>query len=147
MRATQVSTAAMNSVMSASSQIAQRRCTWVLSEIGGHMAERFKIAIVGSGPGGLSAAARAAERGESHVLLEAEENLSNTIFRYQKGKFVMDEPGVLPLRSPIAFKAGSRESILGGWNEAAQRLKVNVRHKHEVSAIKPVPGGGFELKC
>jgi len=109
--------------------------------------ERFKIAIVGSGPGGLSAAARAAERGESHVLLEAEPQLSNTIFRYQKGKYVMDEPGVLPLRSPVAFKAGSRETILDGWNEAAQRLKINVRYKHEVSAIKPNADGGFELKC
>ena len=49
------------------------------------MAERFKIVIVGSGPGGISAAARAAERGESHVLLEAEDHLSNTIYRYQKG--------------------------------------------------------------
>src|SRR5689334_16439751 len=107
------------------------------------MAERFKIAIVGSGPGGLSAAARAAERGESHVLLEAEEHLSNTLFRYQKGKFVMDEPGILPLRAPLAFKAGSRETILDGWNEAAQRLKVNVRHKHEVGTIKPSAAGGF----
>jgi len=111
------------------------------------MAERFKIAIVGSGPGGISAAARAAERGESHVLLEAEDHLSNTIYRYQKGKFVMDEPGILPLRSPVPFKAGSRESILEGWDEAAKRLKINVRHKHEVSAIKPAPAGGFELKC
>ncbi|MEP6939472.1 MAG: cyclic nucleotide-binding domain-containing protein, partial [Rudaea sp.] len=110
------------------------------------MAERFKIAIVGSGPGGISAAARAAERGESHVLLEAEEHLSNTIFRYQKGKFVMDEPGVLPLRSPVPFAASSRETILDGWNEAATRLKVNVRYKHEVSSIKK-EGAGFTLKC
>ncbi|HST28307.1 MAG TPA: cyclic nucleotide-binding domain-containing protein [Rudaea sp.] len=111
------------------------------------MAEKFKIAIVGSGPGGLSAAARAAERGESHVLLEAEPHLSNTIFRYQKGKFVMDEPGILPLRSPVPFKAGSRETILGAWDESAARLKINARHGHEVSAIKQAPGGGFELKC
>jgi Fe-S-cluster-containing hydrogenase component 2/CRP-like cAMP-binding protein/thioredoxin reductase len=111
------------------------------------MSERFKIAIVGSGPGGLSAAARAAERGESHVLLEAEPHLSNTIFRYQKGKFVMDEPGILPLRAPVPFKAGSRESILDAWDEASARLKINVRHKHEVTSIKAQPGGGFELKC
>jgi CRP-like cAMP-binding protein/Fe-S-cluster-containing hydrogenase component 2/thioredoxin reductase len=111
------------------------------------MAERFKIAIVGSGPGGISAAARAAERGEPHVLLEAEDHLSNTIYRYQKGKFVMDEPGVLPLRSPVPFKAGSRESILDGWDDAAKRLKINVRYKHEVRAIKQNPGGGFEIAC
>ncbi len=111
------------------------------------MSERFRIAIVGSGPGGLSAAARAAERGESHVLLEAEPHLSNTIYRYQKGKFVMDEPGILPLRSPVPFKAGSRETILGAWDEAAARLKINVRHGHEVSAIKKREDGSFELKC
>ncbi|MEO8672941.1 MAG: cyclic nucleotide-binding domain-containing protein [Tahibacter sp.] len=111
------------------------------------MAERFKIAIVGSGPGGLSAAARAAERGESHVLLEAEPHLSNTIYRYQKGKFVMDEPGILPLRSPVPFQAGSRETILQGWDDAAAKLKINVRHGHEVSAIKKRESGGFDLKC
>jgi len=110
------------------------------------MAERFKIAIVGSGPGGLSAAARAAERGVSHVLLEAEDHLSNTIYRYQKGKFVMDEPGILPLRAPVPFKAGSRESILDAWNEGAQKLKINTKHKHEVSAIKQ-SGSGFVLTC
>ncbi|MGH8121572.1 MAG: cyclic nucleotide-binding domain-containing protein [Rudaea sp.] len=110
------------------------------------MAERFKIAIVGSGPGGISAGARAAERGVAHVLLEAEEHLSNTIYRYQKGKFVMDEPGILPLRSPVPFQAGSREGILDGWNEAAQRLKINVRYKHEVASIKK-DGATFTLKC
>src|ERR1700733_15376937 len=110
------------------------------------MAERFKIAIVGSGPGGLSAAARAAERGESHVLLEAEDHLSNTIYRYQKGKFVMDEPSILPLRSPVPFKAGSRESILGGWDDAAKKLKVNVRFQHEVSALKKTTNG-FDIQC
>jgi len=110
------------------------------------MAERFKIVIVGSGPGGISAAARAAERGESHVLLEAEDHLSNTIYRYQKGKFVMDEPGILPLRSPVPFKAGSRETILGGWDESAKNLKINVRYKHEVNAIKKTESG-FDLKC
>lgn len=111
------------------------------------MGERFKIAIVGSGPGGLSAAARAAERGESHVLLEAEPHLSNTIYRYQKGKYVMDEPGILPLRSPIPFSAGLRETILDAWDASAAQLKVNVRHGHEVTTIKRRDDGIFEIKC
>ena len=118
----------------------------IQASMGRDMAERFKIAIVGSGPGGLSAAARAAERGVSHVLREAEDHLSNTIYRYQKGKFVMDEPGILPLRAPVPFKAGSRESILDAWNEGAQKLKINTKHKHEVSAIKQ-RGNGFTLTC
>ncbi len=108
--------------------------------------ERFKIAIVGSGPAGISAAARAAERGAAHVLLEAEAHLSNTIFRYQKGKFVMDEPTVLPLRSPMPFAAGVREDILKNWSQAVSRFRVNVRYKHEVASIRK-GDAGFALKC
>ena len=73
------------------------------------------IAVVGSGPGGLSAAARAAEMGVTHVLLEQTAAHANTIQRYQKGKHVMAEPNVLPLRSPLAFEAGTREKILDEW--------------------------------
>jgi flavin-dependent dehydrogenase len=41
--------------------------------------EQFKIAIVGSGPGGISFAAYAAELGISHVLLESESAPANTV--------------------------------------------------------------------
>jgi CRP-like cAMP-binding protein/thioredoxin reductase/Pyruvate/2-oxoacid:ferredoxin oxidoreductase delta subunit len=109
------------------------------------MTERFRVAIVGSGPGGMSAAARAAERGIPHVLLEAAPHLSNTIFRYQKGKHVMDEPGILPLRSPLPFSAGSREAILEAWNGSVAALAVNVRHGAEVSAIRKTDAGHFEI--
>ncbi len=111
------------------------------------MAERYRIAIIGSGPGGISAAARAAELKVRHVLLEAAPQLSNTIFRYQKGKHVMDEPGVLPLRSPLPFKAGSREAILNAWNEGIKRLGVDVRYSHEVTRIKRNEAGLFEISC
>src|SRR6266404_9152542 len=76
------------------------------------LSSMFKIAIIGSGPSGLSAAAHAAELGVSHVLLEAEQHPAATIYKYQKGKYVMAEPSVLPLRSPMSFAAGSRETIL-----------------------------------
>jgi CRP-like cAMP-binding protein/thioredoxin reductase len=99
------------------------------------MGDHYKIAVIGSGPAGLSAAARAAELGLSHVLLEAAGHLSNTIYRYQKGKHVMAEPNVLPLRSPISFEAGRREQILGVWDEQAGKLKINVRHRAEVTGL------------
>src|SRR5690606_3685505 len=102
---------------------------------------------IGSGPGGLSAAARAAERNESHVLLEAEAHLSNTIYLYQKGKYVMDEPGILPLRSPIPFEAGLRETILDRWNDTSAQLKVNVRHRDEIATINRRVGSIFEIRC
>ncbi|MGH8591944.1 MAG: NAD(P)-binding domain-containing protein, partial [Gammaproteobacteria bacterium] len=103
-------------------------------------ARAYKIAVIGAGPGGLSAAARAAEAGVSHVLLEAAPHLSNTIYRYQKGKLVMAEPTVLPLRSSIGFEAGSRERVLSVWDEASARLRVNVRHGAEVAVVGGTPG-------
>src|SRR5690349_6216679 len=104
------------------------------------MSESVRIAIVGSGPSGLSAAAHAAELGLSYVLLEAEPHLSNTIFRYQKGKHVMAEPGVLPLRSPLKFEAGKREQVLSSWAGGAAQLKVRARMSAPVSAIKGSKG-------
>src|SRR5450432_4230211 len=95
----------------------------------------FKIAIIGSGPSGLSAAAHAAELGLPHVLLEGEKHAADTIYKYQKGKYVMAEPGILPLRSPMVFAAGSREQILGAWDEGLARYQVNVRYGAAVTAI------------
>ncbi len=111
------------------------------------MTERFRIAIVGSGPGGLSAAARAAELGVNHILLESEPHLSNTIYRYQKGKHVMAEPDALPLRSPLTFAAGTREKILGEWDQGIAQHKTNVAHGCEVKSIQRQPDGHFALEC
>ena len=50
------------------------------------------VAIVGSGPGGLSAALTCIQRGLSYVVLEKEQMIASTIARYPKGKLVMAEP-------------------------------------------------------
>src|ERR1700741_4206892 len=99
------------------------------------MSTSVRIAIVGSGPSGLSCAAHAAELKVPHVLLEGEEHPSHTIFRYQKGKHVMAEPGILPLRSPMTFAAGKREAVLGKWNEELEKYRVNIQHRAEVTRI------------
>jgi CRP-like cAMP-binding protein/thioredoxin reductase/Fe-S-cluster-containing hydrogenase component 2 len=104
----------------------------------------YRIAIIGSGPGGLSAASRAAELGISHILLEAEPHICNTIFHYQKGKHVMDEPRVLPLRSPIKFTAAKREEVLDTWQSGIDAHRVNLKCNSEVTAISGSKGG-FEI--
>ncbi len=108
------------------------------------MSEQFKIAVVGSGPSGLSAAAHAAELGVSHVLLEAQQHTADTIYKYQKGKHVMAEPGVLPLRSPMSFTAGTREKILGAWDDELKKHKVNIRYGAQVASIKG-ERGAFQI--
>lgn len=102
---------------------------------GRSLASAFKIAIVGSGPAGLSAAGRAAQLGLSHVLLEKTDHLSDTIYKYQKGKHVMATPAQLLLRSDLDFDAGKREAILGVWDKQAEERKVNVKRTAEVKKI------------
>ena len=111
------------------------------------MAEIFKIAIIGSGPAGLSAAAHAAKKGLSHILLEKTNHLSDTIFRYQKGKHVMATPSVLVLRADAEFDAGKREKILDQWNQDVAAAGVRVQFNSDVKAITGDKGAfTIELK-
>ena len=86
----------------------------------------FDIVIVGSGPGGLAAASRAQALNNKYVLLEATDHLSDTIFKYQKGKHVMAEPSILPLRDGMPFLAGKREDILGRWEQEVAQQSVRL---------------------
>jgi CRP-like cAMP-binding protein/thioredoxin reductase/Fe-S-cluster-containing hydrogenase component 2 len=95
----------------------------------------FDLLIVGSGPAGLSAAAHAAAKGISYLLLESTTEHANTIQRYQKGKHVMAEPAVVPLRSDLPFAAGTREAVLGAWGNGVADLNINIRYASEVTAI------------
>jgi cGMP-dependent protein kinase 2 len=104
------------------------------------LADRVRIAIVGSGPAGLSAASRAAQLGMAHVLLEKTDHLSDTIYKYQKGKHVMATPSSLVLRSDLEFDAGKREVILGLWDDQTAGHKVNVRRNGEVTKIEGEAG-------
>jgi CRP-like cAMP-binding protein/thioredoxin reductase/Fe-S-cluster-containing hydrogenase component 2 len=105
----------------------------------------FKVAIVGSGPAGLSAAAHAATRGVSHVLLERTDHLSDTIYKYQKGKYVMATPDVLPLRADVTFAAGKREAILDNWNQQVAAAGTNVRFNADVTSVQK-EGAIFRIK-
>lgn len=106
---------------------------------------KYKIAVIGSGPGGLSAAGHAAELGIEHVLLEAKDKHADTIQKYQKGKHVMAEPGILPLRSPFHFEASKREQILESWGNSLSEHKVNIQYNSEVVGIEGQKGD-FSIK-
>ncbi|GAA0268741.1 hypothetical protein GCM10009127_05740 [Alteraurantiacibacter aestuarii] len=71
----------------------------------------------------------------THVLIEKTDHLSDTIFKYQKGKHVMATPSNLVLRADLDFDAGSRETILDIWDRQIEENKVSVRYNAEVAAI------------
>lgn len=104
------------------------------------MADKFRVVIVGSGPAGMSAAGRAAQLKLSHVLLEKTDHLSDTIFKYQKGKHVMATPSQLVLRSDMEFDAGKREAILETWDAQTDACGVNVRYNAEPVKIEGEEG-------
>lgn len=111
------------------------------------MTTRYHTVIVGSGPAGLSAAARAAyydnENGAAtptHLLLEGFDLPAKTIQQYQKGKYVMAEPSALNLRSDCQFGASSRELILANWQDNIAQQKVNIRYNAKVTAISGEKG-------
>jgi Fe-S-cluster-containing hydrogenase component 2/thioredoxin reductase len=113
----------------------------------------FQVAIVGSGPAGLSAAGRAQFHDQqsgasapSYILLESFSAHAKTIQQYQKGKHVMAEPGFLDLRSDFDFQAGTRESILDGWTGSLGDQGINIRYGADVTQVSK-QGDVFELVC
>lgn len=102
----------------------------------------FSLVVVGSGPAGLSAAGHAQANGLETLLLERADHLSDTIFRYQKGKPVMGEPSPVPLRSPLPFAPGepgagaaSREQILAAWDDFHRTQGLDVRFGCELLGL------------
>jgi CRP-like cAMP-binding protein/thioredoxin reductase/Fe-S-cluster-containing hydrogenase component 2 len=93
------------------------------------------LIIVGSGPAGLAAASHAQANGISYALLERTDHLADTIDAYQARKYVMAEPMLIPARGEVPFDAGSRESILGAWEEHVRERTLNVRFSAEVKSI------------
>ncbi|MGH8495958.1 MAG: NAD(P)/FAD-dependent oxidoreductase, partial [Gammaproteobacteria bacterium] len=114
--------------------------------------ETYPLIVIGAGPAGLSAAGRAAEYDRKngrdtpgYILLEGYELHAKTIQRYQLRKLVMAEPGFLDLRSDFGFDRGSREEVLGSWENSLSSLGVNVRYGAEVTGISGSKGN-FQVK-
>ena len=111
------------------------------------LAADYDIVIVGSGPAGLSAASRAAHHGNRHVVFEAEDHASDTIYQYQKRKFVMAEPALIPLRSGMSFAEGRREEVLDAWNREIREQGINIEYRRKVISIMRQPEGCFAVEC
>ena len=104
------------------------------------------VVIIGSGPGGLSAALTCMRYGLSFVLIEKEQVISSTVARYPKGKNFMAEPeGARNLSFLPVFDA-SKEELVAAWGDLVAELQLPVRLGEAVESVEPQAGGGFVVK-
>jgi pSer/pThr/pTyr-binding forkhead associated (FHA) protein/thioredoxin reductase/ferredoxin len=113
----------------------------VLPGLGAQLGCNVDVAIVGSGPAGLSAALTCIELGLSYVVLEKERAFSWTIRNYyHKGKEVMAEPHDIALEATLPHWDTSREELLGAWQQLVDQHRVDIRYQHSVLDVKPDAG-------
>ncbi len=101
------------------------------------------VAIVGSGPAGLSAALTCIQRGLSYVVLDKEQMIASTISRYPKGKLVMAEPYDTVNLSLLPVFDSSKEQLIPIWRELIDRVGMKIQTGESVEAVQPQPDGSF----
>jgi thioredoxin reductase len=94
-----------------------------------------QVAIIGAGPAGLSAAARALSVGLSHVLIERTDHLCDTIFCYSPGRWITADPAGLELRTDLPFREGKREDLLLSWLDITRRSRARVKLSTELTKL------------
>jgi thioredoxin reductase (NADPH) len=104
------------------------------------------VAIVGSGPGGLSAALTCIRRGLSYVVLEKEQCIASTVSRYPKGKWVMAEPYDVRNLSFLPVFDSSKEQMVPIWEEVVQRSGMNIKRGEPVESVDKGQDGLFDLR-
>ena len=104
------------------------------------------VVIVGSGPGGLSAALSCIQRGLTYVLLEKEQLIASTVARYPKGKLVMAEPYDTVNLSLLPVFDSSKEQIVPIWRELIERVGVQARLGEAVESVTLLPDQTFDVR-
>ena len=104
------------------------------------------VAIVGSGPGGLSAALTCIQKGLSYVVLEKEQAIASTISRYPKGKLVMAEPYDTENMSLLPVFDSGKEQLIPIWREVIDRVGLTIKQGESVETVTRGGDGVFEVK-
>ncbi|HEU4732692.1 MAG TPA: NAD(P)-binding domain-containing protein [Kofleriaceae bacterium] len=104
------------------------------------------VAIVGSGPGGLSAALTCIQKGLSYVVLEKEQMIASTIARYPKGKLVMAEPYDTSNLSLLPVFDSAKEQLIPVWREVIERVGLTIKQGESVETVQRGGDGVFDVR-
>jgi thioredoxin reductase len=92
------------------------------------------VAIIGSGPSGLSAGLVAHRAGIDYVLLE-QGTLAETVRKYPRHKVLFAEPLTMPLYGDLWVSDASKESLLAVWESVIARTGLRVHTGQQVRQI------------
>ncbi len=104
------------------------------------------VAIIGSGPGGLSAALTCIQHKLSYVVLEKEQDVASTIARYPKGKLVMAEPYDTMNLSFLPVFDSAKEQLIPIWKELLERVGMQIRQGESVETVVKGSDGAFDVR-
>jgi putative YpdA family bacillithiol system oxidoreductase len=108
--------------------------------------EEVDVLIVGSGPGGLSAALSCIERGASYAVLEKDELVASTIARWPKGKDCMAEPYDVKTVGLLPVFDSKKDELLAAWRTLIDRKNLKVATRETVEDVKRMGDGRFEVR-
>ena len=92
------------------------------------------VAIVGSGPAGLSAGLEALRSGLSYLMLE-QGSLADTVRKYPRHKILFAEPLNIPLYGDLWIADSSKESLLDMWEKVVAATGLEVRTNQRVEQV------------
>jgi thioredoxin reductase len=126
-------------------RIAVERIARELAERGSRPGEAraLDVAIVGSGPAGLSAGLEAKRAGLRFVILE-QGTLADSIRRYPRHKLLLAEPVAVPLYGDLWVADSEKETLLRVWETMIERHGLEIRTNSRVTEITRV-NGAFEV--
>jgi thioredoxin reductase len=104
----------------------------------------LEVAIIGIGPGGLSAAVRAKQFGLKYIGIERDQVLA-TIVAYPKNKYLFFKPESMEPRGaiPIRGDGEQRERLLEAWTSTMTTQGVVINEHEECKAVKRAPDGDY----
>ncbi|HEU4734842.1 MAG TPA: NAD(P)-binding domain-containing protein, partial [Kofleriaceae bacterium] len=104
------------------------------------------VAIVGSGPGGLSAGLTCMKHGLSCLVLEKEHVISSTVARYPKGKHFMAEPCTAKNVSFLPVFDGTKEQLVQAWTRLVESARLPIKLGEAVETVARGDDGVFTIR-